>query len=76
MYEPFSNGPKQKNLGGKLPDKVRNIKSTLRRLGALGSANYHRRSDSILDDENESNTSDEGISVINCSKYLFYNILS
>jgi len=32
VYEPFANGANQKNVEGKLADKVRNIKSMLRRL--------------------------------------------
>lgn len=57
MYEPFANGPKQKNIGGKLADKVKNIKSTLRRLGALNPSNYHRHLDSVHDEENQPSTS-------------------
>lgn len=57
MYESFANGPSQKNIGGKLPDRARNIKSMLRRFGALNPANYHTHSNSVHNDENELNTS-------------------
>ncbi|EZA47553.1 hypothetical protein X777_15673 [Ooceraea biroi] len=56
VYEPFANSPNQKNLGGKLADKVRNVKSMLRRFGALNPANYHRY-DSAHNDENQPSTS-------------------
>jgi len=57
VYAPFANGPNQKNIEGKLADKVKNIKSMLRRLGALNPANYHRHSDSTDNDENQPSTS-------------------
>jgi len=44
---------------------VRNIKSMLRRLGALNSANYHRHLNSAHNDENEVSTStSEGLNSI------------
>jgi len=65
VYEPFANGANQKNLGGKLTDKVRNIKSMLRKLGALNPANYHRYLNSAHNDENEPSTStSEGLNSI------------
>lgn len=59
MYEPFANGANQKNIGGKLADKVRNIKSTLRRLGALNPANYHRYSLQNIENEPSTSTSED-----------------
>ncbi|XP_067210300.1 uncharacterized protein [Linepithema humile] len=67
VYEPFANGPKQKNIGGKLADKVRNIKSMLRRLGALNPANYHKYSNSTQN-ENDENEPDTNTSKINEDK--------
>jgi len=65
VYNSFANSANQKNIEEKLADKMRNIKSMLRTLGALNPANYHRHLNSAHNDENEPSTStSEGLNSI------------
>lgn len=64
-FQPYTNGPLQKNAAGKLVDKIRNIKTLLRKLGAIPAKRSNRNDNEEIDSRSEDQTvsTDKGFSL-------------